>query len=304
MSPKRKRRTNTLPQPKVGGKVVQNLYKSLLKHRKGPAPEGLIHDLHRALGKKGISLHPRTLKRQLEGQVASVPEALEIALGTWMQRRRARGFGKLIKQWEGERKKRLPEPEPKAPGYVTADHLPRLVESLLKDHPYLTRRQLALLLREDLKEKGTEFSLNTLQYILAGKTKKTRPVVLEVLTHYTHPGKLNELWVQRKDLLLGKKGRPTGDLKLAEALARLHQASAPEKKQLFDNFLEARQELIRKRYSHKYPRKNPNKSSRSQSLHDILNDIEPMDPFAGEGTSPEDAVVAYDVGTGTDRLVS
>jgi hypothetical protein len=292
------------PGPKVPGKPMQDLYKKLLKHRQGPAFHDLIEDLTGQLEKKGLEIHPRTVRRQLEGQVRSVPQALETAIHTWVQRRRQRGFGRLLREFDQQRQQFAPPEAPKPQGYVDAQALPTVVDEILRENPLLTRRQLALLLREELQLRKFKFSLNTLQFILAGKTQRTRSVLLEVLQEFQKPGYLDRLWSERRDLLLGKKGRPSNDLRLSAALAKLHQAPGEEKKALYHYFLEARQELIRKRWSQKHQRKTNTKTSRGQSLHDILNEVEPGDLFGHEGTNPEDAVVAYDVGSGLDRLVS
>jgi hypothetical protein len=240
----------------------------------------------------------------LEGQVRSVPQALETAIHAWVKRRRGRGFGKLLREFEQQRRPPAPREDPKPQGYVSAEGLPQRVDEILQGNPLLTRRQLALLLREELLLRKFNFSLNTLQFILAGKTQKTRGALLEVLQEFQKPGVLDRLRLEQKDLLQGRKGRPSSDLRLTAALAKLNCAPGGEKKALYHHFLEARQELIRKRWSQKHPRKASPKNSRSQSLHDILNDVEPVDPFGHDGTNPEDAAVAYDVGTGLDRLVS
>jgi hypothetical protein len=275
-----------------------------MKHRQGPTPQELLEDLSKQLEKNGLEIHPRTIQRQLAGKVRSVPQALETALYDWAKRRRRRGFGRILREFEAQRPPLPTIDPPKAQGYVDAQGLPELVDEILRDNPLLTRRQLALLLREELQQRQFNFSLNTLQFILAGKTQRTRGALLEVLQEFKKPEVLARLWSERKDLLLGKKGRPTGDIKLAAALAKVHQAPGGEKKALYHHFLQARQELIRKRWSQKHQRKPNTKTSRGQSLHDILNEVEPGDLFAHEGTNPEDAVVAYDVGTGLDRLVS
>lgn len=289
---------------KVSGKPLQDLYKKLLKHRQGPTSQELVQTLSQQLEKAGLEVHPRTVRRQLEGQVRSVPQALETAIHAWVKRRRQRGFGKLLREFEQQ----IPPPTSvegsKPQIYVDAQGLPGLVDEILQKNPMLTRRQLALLLREELLLRQFNFSLNTLQFILAGKTQRTRGVLLEILQEFKKPEVLDRMWEERRDLLQGKKGRPSTDLRLAAALAKLNQAPGGEKKELYHHFLQARQELIRKRWSQKHQRKPNAKTSRGQSLHDILNEVEPGDPFSHEGTNPEDAVVAYDVGTGLDRLVS
>lgn len=147
---------------------------------------------------------------------------------------------------------KLTETEKQQHGYVDAKGIPSLVEQVLSKYPFITRRQLALLLRQELKEENFSFSLNSLQFILAGKTKRTRGILLDRLHFYLKDNHFQNIWEQRKDNIVNKKGRPSLESRLLEAYSLFQQSSTEESSRRKSQFLAIREEFIQKRWEKKF----------------------------------------------------
>lgn len=162
-------------------------------------------------------------------------------------------------------KKSSQKTNPQAPAYVEAKAIPLLVAKLLKLNPWITRRQIALLLQKELAAKKFSFSLNSLQFILAGKTQRTRAVVIEQLKTYAAKGELAKRWEKHKADFTQKKGRPSLEHRLMQAYSHFQETKQEIKKgqtsESKQHFLALRQEVIQKRW-----KKNFSKAKRNFSL--------------------------------------
>jgi len=251
------------------------------------------------LASKGYEYHLSSIQSVIEGKTRKTKQAI------------LESIYELLKETgidEPENAKKflnsLNEAQRQRHHYVQAEGLSEIVQSILTANPNLTRRQLALLLREDLAGRNFEFSLNTLQYILAGKTQRTRAVVIELLEAYKRPEHLQKLWAERKSQLTSPKGRPSLHLKVEEFHQRWLQATPKDRDELFKEFLKAREDLIRKRWSHRHPRKGSSPTRKSRNRPNYYEDLQEDLPATGTGSSNQDPEVAYNVGSGFDRLVS
>jgi len=136
--------------------------------------------------------------------------------------------------------------------YIDASALPETVQKILEAQPHLSRRQIARLLQEDLKERHFHFSLNTLQFILAGKTKRVKQVVVELLESYLEEKGAARLKAVRNFQVFARKGRPNLEARLKEAYEQLQSASESERDRHFREFMAAREDLIRHRWEKRH----------------------------------------------------
>jgi len=132
--------------------------------------------------------------------------------------------------------------------YVDATGLPETVQKILGAQTHLSRRQIARLLQDDLKERHFHFSLNTLQFILAGKTKRVKQVVAELLESYLEEAGAARLKAVRNFQVFARKGRPNLEARLKEAYEQLKNATETERDRHFREFMAVREDLIRHRW--------------------------------------------------------
>jgi hypothetical protein len=170
------------PTPKVFGKPLQRLYHELLGLPKGPSQPQVLKSLSGALGARGLTYHPRTIKRQLLGNIRYIPEALEAALTDWLKTQKDPEYKKLLRQFNHY--KQALEASQDHDLYVSPQFFIKMADAYLYLHKQLSRRQLAIRLSEDLKKKGIGIGLETLQAALAGKTLKIRKALEDELQHY------------------------------------------------------------------------------------------------------------------------
>jgi hypothetical protein len=184
--------------------------------------------------------------------------------------------------------------------YLSAQDIPHQVETLLQRQSGLTRRQLALQLRADLKEKEFNFSLSTLQYLLAGKTQRVKKVVADLLEAYLQPGGMPSFEFAARRMVTGHGGRQALQKRVEESRARYQAASGPEQEELRRIFIQARWELIRRiALKQKQSSRRP-AGSRGRSSYEETGSNEAF--FEGGGDAAE-IPVAYDVREAIDRLV-
>lgn len=187
--------------------------------------------------------------------------------------------------------------------YVSADSIPNIVQKLLDQNPTLTRRRLALILQDELNEKGFKFSLNSLQYILGGKTKRTRQVVHETLESYLKGEDFKKLLLRTEDKYSSRKGRPSLSYQVLEAFRKFHQAKGEEQNVAHENFLRVRVELIKTRWERRFHKKPGRRSPTWKSPNDLYENPSPEE-YPTTGEMPGDLSSAPEVQIQLDRLVS
>ncbi len=205
----------------------------------------LALELQKRLKNKGYSYHLSSLQSILEGKTHRTRKVLletlkEILESTgWNSTKSVEVFLDSL------------------PSAVSAEHqyrpiqdLTEKIDGILQKNPGLTRRQLAILLRQDLLEKNFEFSLNTLQYILGGKTRKVRGIVLDLLDEYQKQDQLSSL--------VHTTSKTPHDQSLAERLCQDYQVylEAPQEKKADcrDHLFKVRQKLIMQRWKVRHPK--------------------------------------------------
>ena len=165
-------------QVRLSGDLFRAMGDLLLRRRPGSSRGAVAHELQRRLAARGIHYHPRTLKRQLTGQVRSVlagvesvmtqllAESLDLStLDDVREALTAAGLG----------------PGDSRPVHVPVKAVVDLASLWLYLNPDRSRRFLAGCLQVRLRRAGAPFTLDSLQAILAGTKLRTRRVVYDEL---------------------------------------------------------------------------------------------------------------------------
>ncbi|MCE9625207.1 MAG: hypothetical protein K8R69_07135, partial [Deltaproteobacteria bacterium] len=270
----------------------------LMKHR-GLSKRQLALRLQQTLQAKGYVYHLSSLQSVLEGKTH---KTRKVIFDTLQQLLQADGL---------DASERVADYVNSGEGgplewnhYVSAEEVPNQVERLLQSHPGITRRQVALQLREDLGKKEFHFSLSTLQYLLAGKTQRIKKVVADLLENYLEPENSPNFHTVRRVSPL-HSGRQALQKRVEESQSRYRDAKGAEKEELKEAFFKARWELIRKvsqkrNQAESYPAASKRRS-RAESGYDESESGEGF--FEGGGDSGE-IPVAYGVRETVHRLVS
>lgn len=187
--------------------------------------------------------------------------------------------------------------------YVDAKKIPDWVRQLLEKNPGLTRRSLALILRDDLEKNNFQFSLSTLQYVLAGKTQRTRGIVVELLGRYLTGSEFHDLVASHKKLPLRRERVPI-DVRVIRAFEQMSRAAPEEREALQRAFLDSRAELIKSRWNLKFRRHPLRKQVQKKSYDDLYRDIASQESYPAFDRQGEDLSVTHDGETNIDRLVS
>lgn len=176
------RRSPSANRLKVFGAPLQGLYRRLLGAKHGPTQPELLKALGGELSVLGLPYHPRTLKRQLLGDIRYIPETLETTLLDWVRTQYTKLFPPLFQEFKKE--KTTLEGSSDQELYVSPQFFTKMADAYLLLHKNRSRRQLAMRLAEDLKNRGVIIGLETLQAALAGKTLKIRKAVQDQLQEY------------------------------------------------------------------------------------------------------------------------
>lgn len=251
------------------------------------------------LKKKGYVYHLSSIQSVIEGKTQKTKQVI---LETVNEMLKEEGFSdpQRIRDYLDS----LPESQKHWHHYISAEKIPGLVQDLLKTYPSLTRRQLALALKEDLTQKNFDFSLNTLQYILAGKTQRTRGIVAELLKDYSQKKEFQERWVLKQHSPAGKKGRPSLGRRLLQTWEKWKQVEGPEREALYREFLSDRELLIKKRWALRHPQRRLRKNAKPQRDRDLYENLSSEESYAGSDASSPDAEVSLELRSQLDRLVS
>jgi len=270
----------------------------LLKHS-GLSKRQLALHLQKILQDKGYLYHLSSLQSVLEGKTHKTRKVIVDTLQELLQAEGLDASDKIsdfVRSAEG------------APlewnHYVSAEEVPRRVEQLLQNQVSLTRRQIALQLQEDLNKQGFHFSLSTLQYLLAGKTRRIKKVVSDLLEAYLQPGGLPDFHAATRRLVSVRGGgRQALQKRVEETHERFVAAQGSERESLRETFIRARWELIRKialKRNQPAPSRYPS-ANRSRSNY---GDPESSESFFEQGGDGGEIPVAYNVQESLARLVS
>ncbi len=240
------------------------------------------------LAAKGYVYHLSSIQSILEGKTQ---KTRRVILDT-IQELLATGQEAALRESEGQ----VPAANVAQNRYVQAEQLTALVGRLLESNPRLTRRRIAIQLRQDLAQKNLAFSLNTLQFILAGKTQRTKQAVVDLLEEYLQKNLFANLTSGQTH-----RGRRSLDERVREALEKLKTAEGENRDAYFRAFLAARADLIRQRWNKLHP---PARRSSSREWNFNEGDAYPEGVPGGGPYDLNEAEVAYNVEDPFNRLVS
>jgi hypothetical protein len=174
------------------GELLRAMAKLFLQLNPRQSRESLANKLQRHLSSQGVSYHCRTIKRQLAGEVSSVPRAVEDAMRDLLLGTHGLREHKDIDRALAEagivvsRGARLPR-------HVDVKRLVRPTRLWLHYNPSLSKRALALRIAEALARKDIRVSADGLQSALAGKGSHVRSEVLkQLITLLTEHGITSE----------------------------------------------------------------------------------------------------------------
>ncbi len=214
---------------RVPGALFRAMACLYLKKFPGTSRGALARELGRRLVLSGIAYHERTLKRQIRGDIESVPGAVEAL----MRRLLIESDGLRT---EGDIEKALHDSGLQVPRSrrvsrrLPAERILPLARLWLYLNPGRSRRRLAERLHRDLPWEGGGLGINFLQAILSGRAGTVRRELKEKLLEY-----LGECGVRSEDealalcrreeegILRSLKGREFTDLRRFVRLCRLWQ---------------------------------------------------------------------------------
>lgn len=158
---------------RVDGARARALATMLVERGTSSSRWALSHTLWERLKSRGIVMHERTLRRQLNGQISSVPPVVETELVTIA----AREFG-MCQVRETTRGSNESTDQDM---YVPTDRIRPLVKLWMFLNPEGSQRALGRLLSADLEALGMTSSPNYLEALLGGRRPAAPLIVLEAL---------------------------------------------------------------------------------------------------------------------------
>ncbi len=258
----------------------------------------LALSLQRELGKKGYGYHLSSLQSVLEGKTQKTKQVI---LETLFEIFKAGGVEepeKIIDFVKSADPQQLLSNH-----YVDAEKVPSLIQELVTLYPTLTRRRIALKLHEDLSARHFRFSLNTLQFILAGKTKRVKKIIVDTLGNYLQKKEAVENFFP-ETFTSAKKGRPSLSHRVLEAYQQFHHAPEKDRDYFHQTFLNSRSQLIQKLWMKKHTKHPLQKSSHPRRTKIHFEDFRPEEPLPNAGYDFPEPGVAFDIEKQFHQLVS
>ena len=166
---------------RVPGALARKMAEAALEKGIWPSQESLAGALCRELLSFGVRYHVRTVKRQISGQIATVPPEVLTALAKVLFNGNGRACGDEILRLCGSR-----QPDAAvAPDYVLSQKVLPLVRLWLHLNPHVSKRALAIRLQRNLRARRVSYTLGALEAILAGKNRLLiKAIIQEKLLTY------------------------------------------------------------------------------------------------------------------------
>lgn len=244
-------RRNHGSRARISGELFRALASIYLNERKDVPRDTLAGIVSNRLAERGIEYHPRTVRRQILGSVASVPPEVE---GMLMELCLTDVFGgdeSALTVALAAHGYQVTEADARAP-YVSVDRLGELVRLWLYFHRGRSKRALAERLHTDLGKRDVALTRESIQWKLAGNGYLVRREVLSQILEYLAPFGVrdeqearNYLVEHADDIELSLDGRSLIDAKDFRRYCRLWQiqnreASSRRLAQLLQHRLEDR----------------------------------------------------------------
>ncbi|MCP4605340.1 MAG: sigma-70 family RNA polymerase sigma factor [Proteobacteria bacterium] len=175
---------------------------SLFRALAGLALKSDPHLSQRALAKQlcdrlfvqNIQCHVRTIQRQINGAVSTVPQVFENEMRLLLMEILGLDDDRDLEQSLAAAGFSVPQEE-RSSKYLPVDRVTPLLRLWLYFNPNCTKRALASELCEDLQVMGIHVGVNPMQVILAGKCSLVRREVMDQLLIYLAPyGVSSEAW--------------------------------------------------------------------------------------------------------------
>lgn len=171
---------------RIPGAYSRALARLLTQADGGPSVWALARLLRDRLRTRGVHYHPRTLRRQLRGDVSTVPRAVELELVALVGERLDLHTEQAITAQLDECGLEVSE-ETRAGPRVPSRRVVRLARLWLHLHPERSKRSLAHELAADLARQGVTLAPGHLEAALGGRGRTVRREVLDLLLRYLEP---------------------------------------------------------------------------------------------------------------------
>ena len=165
---------------RLPGHLVRRMGVLYLRLKPGSSRESLARTLRAHLETMGVHYHVRTLKRQLSGSVATVPESVQEAMRDILLRDTDLQTATDIEfaLWAAGL---AVSPDRRCAKYVATERLLPLVQLWTTLNRSQSRRSLAVMLSRRLGHRGVRLKVDPLQVILAGRQSTARREILQEL---------------------------------------------------------------------------------------------------------------------------
>ncbi|OGQ91496.1 MAG: hypothetical protein A2289_19505 [Deltaproteobacteria bacterium RIFOXYA12_FULL_58_15] len=165
---------------RIPGDLLRAMARLWLREHPDGSRGQLARLLRERLSARGIDYHDRTLRRQMDGGVATVPRCLEDELATLLI-----NTDRYADRDEVVRRIEVSEPlidaEKRKPPYVSVGRLVPLARLWLHFNPKRSKRYLATRIHSDLAAEGISLGVAPLQMALVGKGRWARREILEAI---------------------------------------------------------------------------------------------------------------------------
>jgi hypothetical protein len=165
---------------RVPGAMFRVLALLYLRRHPDVSRGALARELRRRLASGAIHYDPGTLRRQLSGAVSTVPPDIETAMRQILRERDGLAREEELERALATSGIEIP-PRDRASAYVMVERILPLAQLWLHLNPGQSKRFLASRLANDLGRKGCRSTIDSLQSVLAGRTRLVRRAVHRVL---------------------------------------------------------------------------------------------------------------------------
>lgn len=165
---------------RVPGQLFRGMGVLYLRLKPDSSRESLARDLRDHLRTMGVRYHMRSLKRQLAGDVTTVPASVQQAMHDLLLRDTSlqKAADVEFALWTAGL---AVVTDRRRSAYVTTERVLPLTQLWLMFNPARSRRSLAVTLSQRLAGNGIDLKIDVLQVVLAGRQPTARREILEAL---------------------------------------------------------------------------------------------------------------------------
>lgn len=165
---------------RVPGRLFRGMGVLYLRLKPDSSRESLARDLRDHLRTLGVRYHMRSLKRQLSGDVSTVPASVQQAMHDLLLRDTSLQTAADVEfaLWTAGL---AVVTDRRRSAYVSTERILPLTQLWLMFNPTRSRRSLAVTLSQRLAGNGIDLKIDVLQVVLAGRQPTARREILEAL---------------------------------------------------------------------------------------------------------------------------